>query len=167
MFVCLAAGSAAWTLLDGLHPAGVPHGQLRHGPLPFAHLAALASVACSSARRPRALSPNCSAWPTCDWRSAGSTGSPWGAAAAAVALCLGTGRPSSCRPDCTSWDLSAAGMAMCAAHLDPLVACWRAALALPAFALSAAALGRLLPRVKPVGRLLRIPDVPTYWPVDG
>ncbi len=43
--LCLAAGSAAWSLLEWSHRSGVPHGQFDGRPLPFAHLAAAAATA--------------------------------------------------------------------------------------------------------------------------
>ena len=102
--VCLAAGSAAWTLLDGLHPAGVPHGQLRHGPLPFAHLAALAAVGLLAALVAAGVVAELFRLADLrleigriDWLALV-------AAAVAVALCLWDRKASSCWPGCTSWD---------------------------------------------------------------
>ena len=61
--------------------------------------------------------------------------------------------------------LSAVAMALCASCPEPRLWSWWAATALPAFVMAAAALGWLLPRMKPLGRLLRIPDPPERWPV--
>ncbi len=62
--------------------------------------------------------------------------------------------------------LSAVGMALCASTSEPRLWCWWAASALPAFAMAAAVLGWLLPRIKPLARLLRIPNPPERWPVE-
>ena len=83
-----------------------------------------------------------------------------GAAAVAVAVCLWDRKARFVLAGLYFLGLSAAGMALCAAGLEPRIGCWWAASALPAFALAAAALGWLLPRIKPVGRLLRMPDAP-------
>ena len=165
--VCLAAGSAAWTLLDGLHPAGVPHGQLRHGPLPFAHLAALAAVGLLEALTAAGVVAELFRLADLQLEIGRIDWLALGAAAAAVALCLWDRKAQFVPAGLYFLGLSAAGMAMCAAHLDPLVACWRAALALPAFALSAAALAGCCRASSRSAGCCGYPMRPTVGPWNG
>jgi hypothetical protein len=62
--------------------------------------------------------------------------------------------------------LAAVGTALCASQLSPRAACWRSASDLAGFVLGAAALGWLLPRLRPTWQKLRIPDEPDRWPDD-
>jgi hypothetical protein len=89
-----------------------------------------------------------------------------GAATVAVAVCLWNRNAGFVLAGEYMLGLSAVAMALCASCPEPRLWCWWAATALPAFVLAAAALGWLLPRIKPLGHMLRIPNPPERWPVE-
>jgi len=63
--------------------------------------------------------------------------------------------------------LLAIGILLDARQPDPREFCWMATWALAAFALAAAVLGRVLPRLRPVWQALRIPTNNRAWSGDG
>ena len=164
--LCLAAGSAAWSLLEGTHKAGVPHWQLGGRPLPFAHLAAAAAVGLLFGLVAAGVAAELLLLPELRLDVSQTDWIALGAAAVAVAVCLWDRKARFMFAGLYFLGLSALGMALCAAGPGPRAGCWWAASALPAFALAASGLGWLLPRTRPIGRLLRVPDAPDRWPVE-
>ena len=187
--LCLAAGSIVWSLLEAAHREGVPHWGGKRGqspfvrstfravpagtdqrlvgdcplfpPLCFAHWAAVAAVGLLAAYVAAGVAGELFRWQhlqidigRMDWIALGAT-------VAAVAVCLWNRNARFVLAGEYMLGLSAVGMALCASCLAPRLWCWWAASALPAFAMAAAALGWLLPRMKSIGRLLRIPIRPS------
>ncbi len=89
-----------------------------------------------------------------------------GAAAIAVAVCLWNRNARFVFAGQYVLGLSAIALELTARCPAPRLWCWWAAIALPAFAAAAAAIGWLLPRMKPIARRLRIPDPPERWRLE-
>jgi hypothetical protein len=164
--LCLAAGSVVWSLLEAAHREGVPHWQTDRQPFCFAHLAVIVAVGLLAAHTAFAVGANLFG-PSrlhvdvvrMDWIALG-------AAAIAVAVCLWNRHARFVLAGQYVLGLSAVAMALCASCPAPRLWCWWAATSLPAFVTVAAALGWLLPRAKPLVRLLRIPNPPERWPLE-
>ncbi|MFZ1933529.1 MAG: hypothetical protein WCB27_16400 [Thermoguttaceae bacterium] len=164
--LCFAAGSVVWSLLEAAHRQGVPHWQADRRPLCFAVWAAIAAVALLAAYSAVTTASNLFGVPDLpvditrmDWIALA-------ASAFAVAVCLWNRNARFVLVGQYVLGLSAIAMALCAQCPEPRLWWWWAATALPAFATAAAALGWLLPRAKPLVRLLRIPDSPERWPLE-
>ncbi len=164
--LCLAVGSVVWSLLEMVHREGVPHWQADRRPFCFAHLAAIVAVGLLVAHSAFAVGANLLDLPHLHADIARMDWIVLGAAAVAVAVCLWNQNARFVFAGQYVLGLSAVAMALCASCPATRLWCWWAATALPAFVLAAAALGWLLPRMKPLARLLRIPDPPERWPVE-
>jgi hypothetical protein len=164
--LCFAAASVVWSLLEAVHRDGVPHWRADQKPVCFAHWAAIVAVGLVAAYTGVAVVANLFALADLhveidrmDWIALG-------AAAVAVAVCLWNRNARFVLAGEYLLGLSGIAMALCAICPEPRLWCWWAASALPAFVAVAAALGWLLPRMKSVAGLLRIPNPPERWPVE-
>ncbi|MCE5268170.1 MAG: hypothetical protein LLG00_09825 [Planctomycetaceae bacterium] len=163
--LCLAAASTAWSLLEHTNAGGVPHLLSDGRPVQFAHLAAVSAVgllaglaACGGAAELFALPDLRITVGRIDWIA------EIGAAVAAT-VCLWDPRAKFV-PACWYFlGLSATGFALCNAHLESQAGWWWTGAVLSAFCFVAAMLGRGLPHLKPLGRILRVPDASERWPL--
>lgn len=160
--VCLALGSAIWTLLGAAYPEGIRHVELAGRPLIFAHLAIQAAIglfafqaACGVVcavldRPPPAVQP-------LDW---------WALLAASAAVVLGLWDRSARFPLAGLYALGMSAVVMGKLQWPFTTGqffIWAVVCDLAGFVLVAALLGWVLSSLKPLGAKLRIPHEPGRW----
>jgi hypothetical protein len=154
--LCLAVGSAVWSVLRLILPAGVPDAQFDRRRLAFSHLAArcavgLLAVVVAVAVGTRALGlQQILVIQRLDWIALA-------AAAVAVTICVWDRSSRFALPGLYALGLSALGMGLCARGLTSHELCHAAAIELAAFVLATAALGAVLPKLNEAWQALRIP----------
>jgi hypothetical protein len=163
--LALAAGSIVWTLLAALVPAGVPDVTLNGRPVRFAHLAAQGALALvwlivaigTTASLVPLVHAECRMLDGVDWLALL-------AAVAAVAICLWDRTARFPLAGLYFLGLAAIGMALIERALSPpQYFVWSATSEVSAFVLGAGVLGWLLPRLKPLAAVLKIPDAGDRW----
>lgn len=162
--LCLAAGCCAWTLLELVHPRGVPHTEVDGRPLPFAHLAARAAVGLLAAMVfvgvvSDVLGLEHIPIKQLDWLALAG-------AVAAAGVCLWDRQSRWALPGLYALGLAAVGMGLCQRDLAGQAFCHAAAVELAVFVLATAGLGRALPLFDEAWQGLRIPADNRRWPPD-
>jgi hypothetical protein len=153
--LCLAVGSAVWSVVGRAHLEGAPHAVFEARLWPFAHLAAQAAlgllglvVALSVGSE--LLDLRHVAIARLDWVALLATG-------AAVALCLWDASARFPLAGLYALGLMAILLARCASDFPPREYLWTISCELGGFALVAAAVGWLLPQLRPAARALAVP----------
>jgi hypothetical protein len=148
--LCLALASTVWSLVELAHPSGVPALEVSGRRVPFAHLAAQASLAATGVLVVVLVASDLVGFPH---PAAGSLA--WaGLAASLASLLLLLWDPSARFAPGAIYllGLLAIGIALDARQLPPREICWTAAWALAGFALAAVAAGRVLVGAWPAAR---------------
>ena len=160
--LCLAIGSAVWSLLDIAYPRCVPQPKVAGRQLPFSHFAAQLAVGLVLAVATVAVFSILSrsvygGVARLDWIALG-------AAAGAVAICLWDRSSRFALAGLYALGLAAVGMQLCARDIMRHEFIWRTPTDLAGFVLVTALAGWSLPRIKFVWRRIGIPDDPRRWP---
>ncbi len=156
--LCLAVASFVWTLIGRVHPQGTPTWRFQDRPVSFSHAAVQVGLIVLGALTVMSAVHNVAALahPIADrlgWLALG-------AVAAALVICFWDRRTRFPLPGIYLTGLIAVGMALDARALAPRVFCWTAGHELAGFVLLCAVLGRLLPRMQPAWRALRVSTEP-------
>jgi hypothetical protein len=163
--LCLAIGSIVWSLAHiASRYKGVPCLESDGKPLSYAHLAAVAALGLLTVLMILGTISDLAHIPELRVEIAQLTWIALGATALAIAVCIWDPTARFVLQGLYLSAFTALGMALVSERLDSYQWYWWAGLTASAFALLAAAVGRLLPRMKSAFAKLKIPVDPARWP---